>query len=55
MGDSLARYELALVRSRRNSDSRGNVIEPDPADFWFRLGARNRDYDNSQVRAAVEP
>jgi len=48
---------LARMRSRRNSDSRGNVIEPDliQADFWLRLGARNRDYDNSEVRAAVEP
>ncbi|HTG26493.1 MAG TPA: hypothetical protein VK681_41240 [Reyranella sp.] len=57
MGDSLAHYELALMRTRRNSDSRGNVIEPDliQADFWFRLGARNREYDNSQVRAAIEP
>jgi len=57
MGDSLAHYELALMRSRRNSDSRGNVIEPDliQADFWFRLGARDREYDNSQVRGAIEP
>jgi TPR repeat protein len=57
MGDSLAHYELALMRSRCNSDNHGNVIEPDliQADFWFRLGARNRDYDNSQVRAAIEP
>jgi TPR repeat protein len=40
MGDALAHYELALMRSRRNSDSHGNVIEPDliQADFWFRLG-----------------
>jgi len=57
MGDSLAHYELALMRTRRNSDSRGNVIEPDliQADFWFRLGARNREYDNSQVCGAIEP
>ncbi len=57
MGDSLAHYELALMRSRRNSDSRRNIIEPDliQADFWFRLGARDREYDNSQVRAAIEP
>jgi hypothetical protein len=25
------------------------------ADFWFRLGARDRAYDNSQVRGAIEP
>jgi TPR repeat protein len=57
MGDSLAHYELALMLSRHNSDSRGNVIEPDliQADFWFRLGARDREYDNSQVRGAIEP
>jgi TPR repeat protein len=57
MGDSLAHYELALMLSRRNSDSHGNVIEPDliQADFWFRLGARDREYDNSQVRGAIEP
>jgi TPR repeat protein len=57
MGDSLAHYELALMRTRRNSDSHGNVIESDliQADFWFRLGARNREYDNSQVRGAIEP
>jgi TPR repeat protein len=57
MGDSLAHYEFALMRSRRNTDNHGNVIEPDliQADFWFRLGARNREYDNSQVRGAIEP
>jgi hypothetical protein len=57
MGDSLAHYELARMLSRRNSDSHGNVIEPDliQADFWFRLGARDREYNNSQVRGTIEP
>ena len=56
-GDLLAHYELALMRTRRNSDNHGNVIESDliQADFWFRLGTRNREYDNSQVRGAIEP
>ena len=57
MDSGLAQYELALMLSRRNSDSLGNVIEPDlvQADFWFRLGARDREYDNSQVRGSIEP
>ena len=57
MGSALAQYELALMLTQRNSDKRGNVIEPDlvQADYWFRLGARDRQYDNSQVRAAIEP
>jgi TPR repeat protein len=57
MGSTLAQYELALMLTRRSSDSRGNVIEPDlvQADFWFRLGARSPDYNNSQVRGAIEP
>jgi TPR repeat protein len=57
MDNHLAQYELALMLSRDNSDSRGNVIKSDlvQADFWFRLGARSSDYDNSQVRAAIEP
>lgn len=57
LDSALAQYELALMLSRHNSDSRGNVIEPDlvEADFWFRLGARDREYDNSQVRGAIEP
>jgi hypothetical protein len=43
--------------TRRSTDSRGNVIEPDlvQADVWFRLGARDATYNNSQVRAAIEP
>ena len=57
MGSTLAQYELASMLTRRNSDTRGNVIEPDlvQADYWFRLGARNPEYDNTQVRAAIEP
>jgi TPR repeat protein len=57
MGSALAQYELALMLTRQSSDSRGNVIEPDLvlADFWFRLGARSPEYNNSQVRAAIEP
>jgi hypothetical protein len=57
MGSPLAQYELALMLTRRSSDGRGNVIEPDlvQADFWFRLGARDPEYDNSQVRGAIEP
>jgi TPR repeat protein len=57
MGMPLAQYELALMRTRRTSDRRGNVIAPDliQADFWFRLGARDPEYDNSQVRGAIEP
>ena len=57
MGSSLAQYELALMLTRHSSDRGGNVIEPDfiQADFWFRLGARDPDYDNSQVRGAIEP
>jgi TPR repeat protein len=57
MGSTLAQYELALMLSRSNSDSRGNVIEADlvHADAWFRLAARDTRYNNSQVRAAIEP
>jgi len=57
MDSHLAQYELALMRSRRTSDNRGNVLDPDliEADFWFRLGARDSEYDNSQVRGAIEP
>jgi TPR repeat protein len=53
----IAHYELALVLSRHNSDNHGHELDPDliQADFWFRLGARNREYDNSQVRASIEP
>ena len=56
-GSTLAQYELALMLTRRNTDSRGNVIEPDliQTDVWFRLGASNPEYNNSQVRAAIEP
>jgi TPR repeat protein len=57
MDDAMAQYYLALMLSRDNSDNRGNVIGRDllEADFWFRLGARNREYDNSQVRGSIEP
>jgi TPR repeat protein len=57
LDDGIAQYEMALMRSRRNEDSFDNVIEADllEADFWFRLGARNREHDNSQVRGALEP
>jgi TPR repeat protein len=57
MGSALAQYELALMLSRDNSDRRGNAFAADlvQADFWFRLGAREPDYDNSQVRGAIEP
>ena len=57
MGSTLAQYELASMLTRRSTDSRGNVIEPDliQADVWFRLGARDPEYNNSQVRAAIEP
>jgi TPR repeat protein len=57
MDDSLAQYQLALMLSERNADKRGNVMEIDliEADFWFRLGARVRENDNSQVRGAIEP
>jgi hypothetical protein len=57
MGGRLAQYELAQMLTRRSSDSRGNVIEPDllEADVWFRLGARSASYNNTQVRARIEP
>jgi TPR repeat protein len=57
MGGRLAQYELAQMLTRRSSDSRGNVIEPDlmEADVWFRLGARSASYNNTQVRAHIEP
>jgi TPR repeat protein len=57
MGGRLAQYELAQSLSRRSSDSRGNVIEPDlvEADVWFRLAARTASYNNAQVRARIEP
>jgi TPR repeat protein len=57
MGSTVAQYELALMLTRRSTDTRGNVIEPDlvQADMWFRLGARDAAYNNSQVRAAIEP
>jgi TPR repeat protein len=52
-----AQYELALIFSRGEHDSKGNDMPRDliQADFWFRLGARNPEYDNSQVRGSVEP
>jgi TPR repeat protein len=57
MGSAMSQYELALFRSRDESDRRGNAIARDyvQADFWFRLGARVPDYDNSQVRGGIEP
>jgi TPR repeat protein len=57
MDSTLAQYELALRLIDRHSDNRGNVLEPDlvQADVWFRLGARDPSYNNSQVRAAIEP
>jgi TPR repeat protein len=57
LGSASSQYELALFRSRDESDNRGNAIALDyiQADFWFRLGARNREYDNSQVRGGIEP
>lgn len=57
MDSHLAQYELALMRSRRVSDNRDHVLEPDllEADYWFRLGARDPEYDNSQVRGLIEP
>jgi TPR repeat protein len=57
LDSNLSQYELALMMSRSDSDSFGNERKPDlvQADFWFRLGARNREYDNSQVRGAIEP
>jgi hypothetical protein len=57
MGGRLAEYELAQMLTRRSSDSRGNVIEPDlvEADVWFRLAARSAFYDNAQVCARIEP
>jgi TPR repeat protein len=57
MGSALAQYELALMLTRDTSDRRGNAIAPDliQADYWFRLGARDPEYDNSQVRGAIEP
>jgi TPR repeat protein len=52
-----AQYDLALLFSRGEHDSKGNEMPRDliQADFWFRLGARNPEYDNSQVRGAIEP
>jgi TPR repeat protein len=57
MDGALAQYELALMLTDRHSDNRGNVVEPDlvQADVWFRLGARDQSYNNSQVRAHIEP
>jgi hypothetical protein len=57
MDSTLAQYELALRLTDRQTDNRGNVLEPDlvQADVWFRLGARDPSYNNSQVRAAIEP
>jgi TPR repeat protein len=57
MDSKLAQYELALMRSRDVGDHRGNVLEPDlvEADVWFRLGARDPEYNNSRVRAGIEP
>lgn len=57
MDSPLAQYELALMLTDHHSDNRGNVLEPDlvQADVWFRLGARDPSYNNSQVRAAIEP
>jgi TPR repeat protein len=48
MGMPLAQYELALFLARYKFD----LVQ---ADFWFRLGARDPAYDNSQVRGAIEP
>lgn len=56
MDKAAAQYDLALVLSRGEHDDRG-VIPKDliQADYWFRLGARNPEYDNSQVRGDIEP
>src|SRR5262249_8164750 len=57
MGSRLAEHQLAQRLTRRNSDTRGNVIEPDlvEADVWFRLAARTADYNNAPLRAQIEP
>lgn len=57
MGGRLAEYELAQMLTRRNTDSRGNVIEPDlvEADVWFRLASRTASYNNAPLRAQIEP
>ncbi len=56
MDKAAAQYDLALMLSRGEHDDRG-AIPRDliQADFWFRLGARDPEYDNSQVRGAIEP
>jgi hypothetical protein len=43
--------------TERRSDDRGNVIDADlvQADVWFRLGARDPTYNDSRLRAAIEP
>jgi len=57
LDDFTTQYELALMRSRRLEDRRDNVLDVDliEADTWFRLGARDRNNDNSQVRGYIEP
>ncbi len=58
MGGRLAQYELALMLTRRSSDSRGNVIEPGSGGrpmSGFVWGARSASYNNTQVRAHIEP
>ena len=57
MDDFSAQYNLAMFRWTRQDDRFDNVIEADllEADFWFRLGARDPDHDNSQVRGHIEP
>ena len=57
MGSRLAEHELAQRLTRRNSDTRGNVIERDlvEADVWFRLGARSASYNDTRLRASIEP
>jgi TPR repeat protein len=51
-------FERDIVQSycwRMRASLMGDSLAHYEADFWFRLGARDREYDNSQVRGAIEP
>src|SRR5262249_31339697 len=52
-----AQEKLSMMFARGEHDDHGNTVPIDlvQADVWFRLAARNRFHDNSQIRAMIEP
>jgi glucose-6-phosphate-specific signal transduction histidine kinase len=52
-----AQEKLSMMFARGEHDDHGNTVPIDlvQADVWFRLAARSRFHDNSQIRAVIEP